>query len=199
MTVSARVPTHLPLKFLTKYGWLLILDGSSLVVLCCTAGWKWTHTQSCFLLFFAFTTIAKKLHTAVNTSLHEGTGLDDFTQLYCQEMEVFWLPGPYGRGSWVWEQGDNVRATSEKPSSELREYMTFFFFKVLRNSGELYAIGFYVTPGTCGARYLIGPQIYTEATKGRSFKAITQLLNYLSQRRKKGATGGGMAWFLREW
>lgn len=65
-----------------------------------------------------------------------------------------------------------------------------FFFKVLRNSGELYAMGFYVTPGTCGARYLIGPQIYTETTKGRSFKAITQLLNYLSQRRKKGATGG---------
>lgn len=49
-------------------------------------------------------------------------------------------------------------------------------------------MGFYVTPGTCGARYLIGPQIYTEATKGRSFKAITQLPNYLSQR-KKGATG----------
>lgn len=49
-------------------------------------------------------------------------------------------------------------------------------------------MGFYVTPGTCGARYLIGPQLYTEATKGRSFEAITQLLNYLSQRRKKGTT-----------
>ena len=54
-------------------------------------------------------------------------------------------------------------------------------------------MGFYVTPGTCGARYLTGPQIYTEATKGRSFKAITQLPNYLSQR-KKGATG---AWPLQ--
>lgn len=47
-------------------------------------------------------------------------------------------------------------------------------------------MGFYVTPG---ARYLVGLQLYTEATKGRSFEAITQLLDYLSQRRKKGATG----------
>lgn len=91
----------------------------------------------------------------------------------------------------MWEGQLSVRAGGQSTSyfreTLLRDYMTFFF-KVLRDSGELYAMGFYVTPGTCGARYLIGLQIYTEATKGRSFEAITQLLNYLSQRRKKGTT-----------